>query len=208
MKTTGSVLVLCLVSLVAVAQSVAGQPRDRQVAVTIDDLPAGSANLLSSDAIAAITWRLLSTLREQRVPVVGFVNEKSLFKFGDVDHRIALLRMWLDWGFELGNHTYSHSSLNHVGLRAWEDDVIKGETVTRLLLADHKMTLRYFRHPYMHTGRDLETRHMAEAFLAGRGYRIAPVTLDAWDWMFGRVYEDLKKSGKTALQQRIVTEYL
>ena len=37
-------------------------------------------------------------------------------------------------GFELGNHTYSHSSLNQVGLKAWEDDAVQGESVTRLLL--------------------------------------------------------------------------
>jgi len=54
---------------------------------------------------------------------------------------------------------------------------VQGESVTRLLLDEHKMKLRYFRHPYLDTGRDLETRRHAEAFLIGRGYRIAPVTL-------------------------------
>ena len=55
--------------------------------------------------------------------------------------------MWLDYGFELGNHTFSHSSLNQVGLPAWEDDIVQGESVTRQLLAEHNMKLRYFRHP-------------------------------------------------------------
>jgi len=68
--------------------------------------------------------------------------------------------------------------------------------------------LRYFRHPYLDTGRDLETRRHAEAFLVGRGYRIAPVTLDAWDWMYAGVYDDAKKRGDTALQDELAKSYL
>jgi peptidoglycan/xylan/chitin deacetylase (PgdA/CDA1 family) len=185
------------------------QPKvDRQVAITIDDLPAGAANVMTAADITAMTTKLLTTLRDQKVPAVGFVNEKKLFKTGEVDARIAALRMWLDYGFELGNHTYSHSSLNRVGLKAWEDDVIQGENVTRLLLADHHMQMRYFRHPYLDTGRDLETRRRAEEFLVDRGYHIAPITLDAWDWMYAPVYDDAKKRGDTKLQDDLVKSYL
>jgi peptidoglycan/xylan/chitin deacetylase (PgdA/CDA1 family) len=181
---------------------------DRQVAVTIDDLPAGMADRLPAAEITAMTTKLLGTLRDQKIPVVGFVNEKKLYKPGEVDERIKALQMWLDYGFELGNHTFSHASLNQVGLKAWEDDVIQGESVTRMLLAAHKMKLRYFRHPYLDTGRDLLTRREAEAFLVERGYRIAPITLDAWDWMFAGLYEDARKRNDTEMQQRIVKEYL
>ena len=155
-----------------------------------------------------LTQKLLGTLRDQKIPIVGFVNEKKLYKFGEVDQRIAALKMWLDYGFELGNHTYSHSSLNQVGLKAWEDDIVQGESVTRLLLSERNMKLRYFRHPFLDTGRDLQTRREAEAFLVGRGYRIAPITLDAWDWMYAGVYEDAKKRGDTALQQQLADSYL
>jgi peptidoglycan-N-acetylglucosamine deacetylase len=181
---------------------------DRQVAITIDDLPAGMADRTSAADIVAMTAKLLGTLRDQKVPVVGFVNEKKLYKTGEVDERIKALQMWLDYGFELGNHTFSHMSLNQSGLKAWEDDVIQGENVTRILLAQHKMKLRYLRHPYLDTGRDLQTRREAEKFLVDRGYRIAPVTLDGWDWMFAGLYEDAKKRNDTALQQQIVQAYL
>ncbi len=181
---------------------------DRQVAITIDDLPAGAANIMTASDITQMTTKLLSTLRDQKVPAVGFVNEKKLYKQGEVDERIKALRLWLEYGFELGNHTYSHASLNQVGLRAWEDDVIQGENVIRLLLAEHKMKLRYFRHPFLDTGRDLQTRRQAEAFLVERGYRIAPVTLDAWDWMYAPVYDDAKRRGDTKLQDELVKSYL
>jgi len=185
----------------------AAQP-NRQVAITIDDLPAGSAGGMSAATITEMTSKLMAALRERKVPAVGFVNEKKLYKIGEVDARIKALGMWVESGFELGNHTYSHFSLNKVGLKAWEDDVIQGESVTRLLLAQHSMKLRYFRHPYLDTGRDLETRRQAEAFLVARGYHIAPVTLDAWDWMYGGVYEDAKKRADVMLQQQLVKSYL
>lgn len=189
-------------------RATAAEPPAREVAVTIDDLPAGAANTMSAATITEMTTKLLTTLRDQKIPVVGFVNEKKLYKFGEVDERIKALRMWLDYGFELGNHTFSHSSLNQVGLQAWEDDIVQGESVTKLLLAEHNMKLRYFRHPFLDTGRDLQTRRQAEAFLVARGYRIAPVTLDAWDWMYAGVYEDAKKRGDTALQDELTKSYL
>jgi len=200
-----TLFVACL-SLFALAQT--PKPPDRKVAITIDDLPAGNANFMDAATITDMTAKLLGTLRDQKVPAVGFVNEKKLYKFGEVDQRIKALQMWVDYGFELGNHTFSHASLNQVGLKAWEDDIVQGESVTRLLLDQHKMKLRYFRHPYLDTGRDLQTRRDAEAFLVARGYHIAPVTLDAWDWMFATVYEDAKKRGDTALQQQVTDSYL
>ena len=184
------------------------QKPDRQVAVTIDDLPAGMADRLPASDITAMTTELLTTLRDQKIPVVGFVNEKKLYKPGEVDERIKALQMWLDYGFELGNHTFSHMSVNQRELKDWEDDVIQGESVTRILMAQRKLRLRYFRHPYLDTGRDLETRRKSDEFLIQRGYRIAPITLDGWDWAFAGIYEDAKKRNDTAMQQRIVKDYL
>jgi peptidoglycan/xylan/chitin deacetylase (PgdA/CDA1 family) len=209
MRRMLAIFVLCVVCVFGNSASLqAADKPERQVAITIDDLPAGAANSLPAATITEMTTKLLGTLRDQKIPVVGFVNEKKLYKVGEVDQRIQALRMWLDYGFDLGNHTFSHASLNRVGLQAWEDEVVQGESVTRLLLDEHKMKLRYFRHPYLDTGRDLETRRHAEAFLVGRGYRIAPVTLDAWDWMYAGVYDDAKKRGDSALQEELAKSYL
>jgi peptidoglycan/xylan/chitin deacetylase (PgdA/CDA1 family) len=77
-----------------------------------------------------------------------------------------------------------------------------------MLLEQHKLKLRYFRHPYLDTGRDLETRRHAEAFLTERGYHIAPVTVDAWDWMYAGVYDDARERGDTALMDQLAKDYL
>ena len=202
-----SLVLLCLVCLNGAPLN-AQVKVDRQVAVTIDDLPAGMADRLPAAQITAMTAKLLGTLRDQKIPVVGFVNERKLYKPGEVDERIKVLQMWLDYGFELGNHSFSHQSLNQIELKDWEDDVVQGESVLRILLAPKKLRLRYFRHPYLDTGRDLTTRRKAEEFLTQRGYRIAPVTLDGWDWAFAGIYEDAKQRNDTALQDRIVKDYL
>lgn len=196
---------LCITAKPSVSQTDATV--HRAVAITIDDLPA-AANLMPAAEITDMTARLMAALRKENIPVVGFVNEKKLYKWGEVDERIKALQMWLDNGFELGNHTFSHASLNRVGLKQWEDEVIQGEPVITLLLAQHKMKLRYFRHPYLDAGLDIETRRASEAFLSQRGYRIAPVTLDAWDWMFAFVYEDARHRGDTALQEELTRSYL
>jgi len=201
-----AICALCFVPMMSMSRT--DTPPDRQVAITIDDLPAGASNFMSGAAITEMTTKLLATLQQQKIPVVGFVNEKKIYKWGEVDERIKALQMWLAAGFELGNHTYSHASLNRVGLKQWEDEVVQGEPVIQLLLAQHNMKLRYFRHPYLDTGRDLQTRREAEAFLVARGYRIAPVTLDAWDWEFAYVYDDAKKRGDAAVQQEIASSYL
>jgi peptidoglycan-N-acetylglucosamine deacetylase len=206
-RQRGLRLVVWAVCIAACSPLLAAQV-DRQVAITIDDLPSGNAYSVGAAEITDMTSRLLAMLREQKIPAVGFVNEKKLFKIGEVDERIRALAMWLDSGFDLGNHTFSHTSLNRVDLKIWEDDVIQGETVTRLLLAQHNMRLRYFRHPYLETGRDLVTKQAADAFLDARGYRIAPVTVDAWDWMYAGVYEDARKRSDTALQQQLLSSYL
>jgi peptidoglycan/xylan/chitin deacetylase (PgdA/CDA1 family) len=210
------VLVLAALLLVCARESSAqGSPSpassstpQREIAITIDDLPAASPSMTAPET-TAMTIKLLATLKQQNVPVVGFVNERKLYrKWGEVDERIRALNMWLDAGFDLGNHTYAHTSLNQAGLKDFEESVIRGETVTSQLLAEHGKKLRYFRHPYLETGRDLETRRKAEEFLVSRGYRIAPVTMDAWDWNFAGVYDAARKRGDTALQKEVVDGYL
>jgi peptidoglycan-N-acetylglucosamine deacetylase len=186
----------------------AQNPPKREIAITIDDLPAGGANSMTGTEIVEMTSKLLGTLRDQKVPAIGFVNEQKLYKPGEVDERIKALNLWPENGFELGNHTFAHTSLNRVPLQAWEEEVVRGETVTRMILAAHKMKLRYLRHPYLDAGRDLQTRREAEAFLASRGYAVAPITMDAWDWMYAGVYEYARRHSDTALQQQLLSSYL
>ena len=162
----------------------------RQVCFTIDDLPWNSAVAVSQQALEQQTQRLLAGLTRHGIPAIGFINENKLVRGGVIDGgRVRLLQLWIDAGFELGNHTFSHGDLHVMPLDEFQADVVRGEAVTSKLLAASGKRLRYFRHPMLHTGRTLETKRGLEAFLAGRGYRVAPVTIDNYDYIFARAYD-------------------
>src|SRR5262245_5955049 len=149
-----------------------GKPR-REVAVTIDDLPHSA----SISPVAEINKKLVESLTRHKIPAVGFVNEKQLYVRVDTDARIAILRMLLDAGLELGNHTFSHIGIDRNSLAEYQEDVIRGETVTRMLLEEKGMKLRYFRHTQLRTGPTLEYQKRLDRFLVARRYTVAPVTI-------------------------------
>ena len=93
-------------------------------------------------------------------------------------------------------------------LAAVEQDLIRGETVTKQLLSQRGMKLRYFRHPVLLTGPDIETKKAFEKFLKERGYTIAPVTIDNQDFLFAQVYAIAKHRGDEKLMKRIADAYL
>ena len=174
------------------------------VAVTIDDLPTiGTRTLAEAEAV---TDGLLRHLREADVPAVGFVNEVQLAAGRET--RTRLLERWLEAGMELGNHTHAHTSLHRTPLAEFQEEVLRGERVTRPLMEERGMELRWFRHPYLHTGREMETRARLEAFLDEHGYEAAPVTVDSDDWVFAAAYRVALDAGDEALMERIVRAYI
>jgi peptidoglycan/xylan/chitin deacetylase (PgdA/CDA1 family) len=187
---------------------------ERRVAVTFDDLPGPPSGVVSNEpgALRLNTVRLLAAVARHRVPAVGFVNEGKLVVDGEGPREAAAregaLALWLDAGLELGNHTYSHHSLNKMPLAEFEDDVVLGEPVTRRLLEAHGKTLRYFRHPFLHVGLDLVKRRAFEAFLEERGYVVAPVTIDDDDYVFAAVYAAALRRGDGPEARRVASAYL
>src|SRR5262245_22564526 len=204
---------LAAVGLIA-SLAVPSTGAERSVAVTFDDLPGTVASLVSNEipALREDTRKLLAGFRDAAVPVVGFVNEAKLCLPGetaaDTEARAGVLQMWLDAGHDLGNHTFSHRDLHRQPLAEFEHDVVRGEAVTRRLLAARGRTLRYFRHPFLHVGLDLEKRHASEAFLAGRGYMVAPVTIDNDEYIYAAAYADALRRRDRALSARLATDYL
>jgi peptidoglycan/xylan/chitin deacetylase (PgdA/CDA1 family) len=180
---------------------------DRVVAVTFDDLPLGGPQF-DVERMAVMTNRLVGAIVEQAVPVVGFVNESKLDVEGEREARLDLLRTWAGAGLELGNHTYSHPSPHRVPLQQYFDDVVRGEPRTRVLMAEQGGELRYFRHPFLFRGQTPADKEAIDAFLAQRGYTIAPVTMDNADYIYSAVYTDAKTRGDLALMERVADAYI
>jgi peptidoglycan/xylan/chitin deacetylase (PgdA/CDA1 family) len=124
------------------------------------------------------------------------------------DGRAAVLAMWLDAGYDLGNHTYSHSSLNKVPLREFQDDLVRGDTIMRPLLEERGRKMVWFRYPFLDAGTTPEVHQAIVDFLEERHYRVAHVTVDYKDYTFAGVYTRLLRAGDTATAERVKQAYL
>jgi peptidoglycan/xylan/chitin deacetylase (PgdA/CDA1 family) len=139
--------------------------------------------------LAAEHARLIASLKQADVPVIGFVNEGLLYSDNTLrPERVQMLRDWLDAGFELGNHTRWHSDLNAVGVRRFKTDILEGERLLRPMLAKRGAKPQWFRYPLLRTGTTLQDKAAVETFLGKHGYRIAPVTINSSEWVFALAY--------------------
>lgn len=207
LKKSLAILIL-LVAVWVPTTSGGAAPRHLEVAITFDDLPVIST-LRDDKSWAEITNKLLTTFGQSKAPVIGFVNETKLYSNNELDPaRVALLKAWLDAGLELGNHSYSHHSLNSTPLADFEADVMRGETLTREMMAQRQKQLRYFRHPFLHTGRSVETRDQFVSFLHSHGYSVAPVTIDNSEWIFARAYDNARDANDLTAMKRVADAYL
>src|SRR3990170_1471977 len=129
----GNIALPIVLMLTLVQGALPQAPPGRRVAITIDDGPV-VGDLGDLERFQRISHGLIGALATEKVAATVFVNERQLNVPGQRDARAAVLEQWLDAGFDLGNHTYSHPSLNKMPLWQFEDDVVKGEVIMRPLV--------------------------------------------------------------------------
>lgn len=214
MKRNGICLALLIVELFSLCSSgLRAQtlrdvsPQAKEIAVTIDDLPLNGPPF-EIKRLRAMTDKLLSGFTRHHIPVVGFVNESLLYVPGEIDARVALLKAWADAGVELGNHTFSHLGFKNAGLAEYEDDFIRGDAITRMVMKQKGQKVRYFRHPFLQMGATAELEKSFDRFIAERGYQIAPVTIDTMDWMFLAAYARARAENDAGMIKQVSEEYL
>jgi len=180
----------------------------RKMAVTIDDLPYAAVGESSLADARRATNKILAVLRRQRVPVVAFVNEGKLQVNGEKDARTVLLKQWVDAGMILGNHTYSHPDFNNLTVEQFEEEILKGEIVSRRLMSSRQPYQLYFRHPMTHTGDTQAKKEAIEKFLIDRGYKVTPHTIENSDFIFNVVYVLALRDGDRTTAKRVRDDYL
>jgi peptidoglycan/xylan/chitin deacetylase (PgdA/CDA1 family) len=168
-------------------------PTVRKVAITIDDGPAVGVGR-DLDTFLKVANALREAFIAEKVPAIMFVNEHQLHIEGERDKRVEVVRKWLEAGLDLGNHTYSHPRLDNSQVSRYLDNIVKGEVITRPLLEERGKKLVWFRYPFLATG-NAETAKVIEDFLAQRGYRIAPVSVDYADYSYSGIYSRHIRSG-------------
>lgn len=202
MKQSKNLLLLILiVSTMAIAQN--------KIAVTIDDLPLQRSGSYNKEQNEFVTKKLVENIALQKVPIIGFVNEGKLFTNNKLDgYKVELLKQWLNAGFELGNHTFSHKSANEISVDEFTKDILRGEQITKSLMKTFGKQIRYFRHPFLHTGLSLEAKNAINSFLAKHGYLIAPVTLDNSEWIYAAAYDKAIKEKNKEMMLKVGEDYL
>ncbi|WP_309092960.1 polysaccharide deacetylase family protein [Phenylobacterium sp.] len=184
-------LALALIAAPAAAQ---------QIALTFDDLPAHDP-LPAGESHLSVNRAILRALAEAKAPATGFVNGARV---GDDPTGAEVLAAWRAAGHPLGNHTWKHGRLTANDAIAFEAAIVRNEELLKPLGEGW----RWFRFPYLAEGETPEVRARARGFLAGRGYRIASVTLDFGDWAYNGAYARCRAKGDAAaiadLEQRFL----
>lgn len=179
MKTnTWLSLLLCILMFPSVLFA-SSTNNEKEIALTIDDLPFVGASRNSNYDLARKEerfMRLLDSLNQQQVPAVGFVIAGAIAK-----GQWSLLEKFQNDGYILGNHTYSHPNLNRTSAQKYIENVAKADKVLTPLMTEKK----YFRYPFLAEGKGQKEIKVKE-FLEENNYVIAPVTVDSKDYRFNQ----------------------
>ncbi|MFH1197293.1 MAG: polysaccharide deacetylase family protein [bacterium] len=178
-----------------------------RIAITFDDLPC--SNCTSPEIVNEVIDKLIMSLNKYHVNSIGFVNEKKLFKDGRRNEdKINLLRHWLENGYDLGNHTFSHILINNAAVEEYEKDLLKGEIITRPLMKEYSRELKYYRHTQLRTGPTKEYKTRLDSILRKYNYTVAPVTMDNDEYIYAFCYMAAKEKKDSTNMQRIANDYL
>ncbi len=181
----------------------------KYVCFSFDDLPVVSYGISDTTFQKDLIKNLTSSLKRNRIPAIGFVNEKKLYnKEGLIQFQVELLKYWVDNGLDLGNHTFSHPDYNLVSFKVYSKDILTGEAITKEILSNKGKTIKYFRHPFLHTGNSKEKADSLDNFLLNHGYITAPVTIDNEDYLFAVAYKRAKVKKDNPLIKEIGHAYI
>lgn len=152
----------------------------QDLAITIDDLPVHSA-LPPGETRLSVAERMIAALQDAKIPEpYAFVNA------GPVAENPALAEVLTAWrraGFPLGNHTWSHASLDKLSAADFETEITRNEAALR-----DRPDWHWFRYPFLIEGSDPAKRAEIRRFLTAHGYRIAAVTMNFNDFLWNEPY--------------------
>jgi peptidoglycan/xylan/chitin deacetylase (PgdA/CDA1 family) len=146
----------------------------QRVAITLDDGPVLAPTPLLSPQQR--NQALLDALARHKVRAALFVTA------GNGANQLsgyALAKAWGDAGHALANHTMTHPDINAVPLAQFQQEILDCDAVTRTLPGYRK----WFRYPFMSLGATQQQHAAMQTFLALHGYRDAPVSFAAEDWV-------------------------
>lgn len=174
---------------------------EREIAITIDDLPfVGFANnnpaKLKREEARFLS--IMQALVDNNVPATGFVIAGAI-----ENGQWEMLEHFQQAGFVLGNHTYTHINLNTTNAKNYINNVDKADKVLAPLMSSPK----YFRYPFLAEGKG-EKRQLVQDYLAANNYIVAPVTIDSKDFLFNAKLYAVSHRNREQTLRNIKPKYL
>ena len=169
-------------------------PAQREIAITIDDLPLTNNNQTLTTPFDKIVQSLLIN----KAPAIGFVIANRV----DTDAQQAL-KDFQERGFLIGNHSYSHMSLNTTLPDLYIEDIARADKILTPFMPDTK----YYRYPYLSKGK-WKAKQKVFDYLAANNYIIAPVTIDSRDFVLNAELLNSKERDNTVYLNHIKKRYL
>ena len=174
---------------------------DREIAITIDDLPLVASQMNTAGNKQRSTERfskIVEAFTKYHVPATGFVIAGAIEK-GQWD----FLEQFRKAGLMLGNHTYSHWNLNQMSAEKYIADIDRADKILAPIMTEPK----YFRYPYLAEG-NKNTKQKVYDYLAAHHYIIAPVTIDSKDFAFNETTYKVPFHSREAYIMKLKPRYL
>ena len=181
----------------------------KRICITVDDLPIVNYGITDSSYQKLLITNLIVSLNKNNIPAIGFIIGKKLNDESGTGYlQKELLLNWIEHGLEIGNHTYSHNDFNTKSCKEYGQDILNGEAIIKKILGNKYKSMKYFRHPYLHTGNTKEKSDSLNSFLTAHGYRAAPVTIDNDEYLFAVAYQKANFQKNKELMFKIGHDYI
>jgi len=168
---------------VAAGSSTAPKPL---IAVTWDDVPAHGPLPADTNRVR-IAADILKASAEAGAPAFGFINGVAV---NNEPASAPVLKLWREAGQPLGNHTWSHQNLAGLTPEQFALEITRNEPLLQSLMGQEDW--QWLRYPFLSEGDTPEKRLAVRQWLAGKGYRIASVTMGFGDYAFNDAYARCK----------------
>lgn len=172
----------------------------KNIAITFDDLPTLSHDVLDSTQQMKYFERILSVLENHNITATGFVVGKLVKPFNSF-----LIRKFVDKGHLVGNHTYSHFDFNGTSCANFQNDI---EINDNLISSYYQNNPKYFRYPMLHCGDSKSKRDSIKNYLAENCFIIAPVTIDSDEFKYNIEFVTAFFNRDSIKMEEIGTQYL
>jgi beta-lactamase regulating signal transducer with metallopeptidase domain len=191
--------------------------KDKKIAVGFVSIPANDSPFNKSRPTFNTGNKLIEKLTEHKIPAIGFVLGGALMKFETAGEsmqgtmymkQVDFIRRWRDAGLEVGIGNYRHVWFYHTPYKEYVAGVANTEAITRKILEEKNLPLKYFSYPFLNTGKNAEERNRFEQWLGERGITAVKYTIDNQEWMYSFAYDAAQNSGDAVKMNEIRVEFI